>query len=100
MARRHLSIESLREFGVEFDYDADPDYILIRRWVPEWEQDRLWKHTKLVREKRSKMLMVEEKRHGRDEPDFEWVRKKSDKHSRRRSKSPSLLMYLAGVRPA
>jgi len=49
------------------------------------------------------MLMVEEKRHGRDEPEFEWVRKKSDKsdkHSRRRSKSPSLLMYLAGVRPA
>ncbi|KAF4997098.1 hypothetical protein FGRMN_4107, partial [Fusarium graminum] len=100
MARRHLSIESLREFGVEFDFDQDPDYFLIRRWVPEWEQDRLWKHTKLVREKRSKMLMVEEKRLGRDEPDFEWVRKKSDKHSRRRSKSPSLLMYLAGARPA
>ncbi|GKU05686.1 unnamed protein product [Fusarium langsethiae] len=71
MARRHLSIESLREFGVEFDFDTDPDYVLIRRWVPEWEQDRLWKHTKLVH-----------------------------KHSRRRSKSPSLLMYLAGVRPA
>ncbi|KAH7257480.1 hypothetical protein BKA59DRAFT_111591 [Fusarium tricinctum] len=100
MARRHLSIESLREFGVEFDFDSDPDYLLIRRWVPEWEQDRLWKHTKLIRESRSKMLMVEEKRHGKEEPDFEWVRKKSDKHSRRRSKSPSLLMYLAGARPA
>ncbi|KAK2486660.1 hypothetical protein H9L39_00587 [Fusarium oxysporum f. sp. albedinis] len=101
MSRRHLSIESLREFGVEFDFDTDPDYLLIRRWVPEWEQDRLWKHTKLIREKRTKMLMVEEKRHGREEPDFEWVRKKDkDKHSRRRSKSPGLLMYLAGARPA
>lgn len=30
------------------------------------------------------------------EPEFEWVRKKE----RRRSRSPSLLMYLAGGRPS
>jgi hypothetical protein len=73
---------------------------LIKRWVPEWEQDQLWKHTKYIRQKRGKMLMIEEKKHGRDDPEFEWVRKKSDKKERRRSKSPSLLMYLAGARPA
>ncbi|KAF7543850.1 hypothetical protein G7Z17_g10414 [Cylindrodendrum hubeiense] len=97
MARKHLSIETLRSYQVDFDFDSDPDYVLIKRWVPEWEQDQLWKHTKYLREKRGKMLLVEEKKHAHHEPEFEWVRKK---HDRKRSKSPSLLMYLAGARPA
>ncbi|KAK2609052.1 hypothetical protein QQS21_002422 [Conoideocrella luteorostrata] len=98
MARRHLSIETLRTFHIEFDLDSDPDYILIKRWVPEWEQDQFWRHTKYVREKRSSTLLIEEKKNRRLEPDFEWVRKK---HDRKRSKSPGgLLMYLAGAKPA
>jgi hypothetical protein len=87
----HTFVEALIE-------PQDPDFILIKRWVPEWEQDQLWKHTRIIREKRSssgKTLMVEEKRSSRREPEFEWVRKKE----RRRSKSPGLLMYLAGGRP-
>lgn len=75
--------------------------MIIKRWVPEWEQDAFWKHTKLVREKRSKLILsVDDKKHHHHRhrsSDFEWVRKKSD---RRRSKSPALLMYLAGARPA
>lgn len=102
MARRHLSIETLRTFRIEYDLDNDPEYILIKRWVPEWEQDTLWKHTKYIREKRTKLLVTVDDRkhhhhHHSREPEFEWVRKKSD---RRRSKSPSLLMYLAGAKPA
>ncbi|KAH7017917.1 hypothetical protein EDB80DRAFT_706334 [Ilyonectria destructans] len=100
MARKHLSVETLRSYQVDFDFDADPDYVLIKRWVPEWEQDQLWKHTKYireVREKRGKTLLIEEKKHPNLEPEFEWVRKK---HDRKRSKSPSLLMYLAGARQA
>ncbi|GAB0137815.1 hypothetical protein EsDP_00006068 [Epichloe bromicola] len=98
MARRHLSIETLRTFHVDFDIDFDPEYILIKRWVPEWEQDQFWRHTKFVREKRSSILLIEEKRSRRLEPDFEWVRKK---HDRKRSKSPGgFLMYLAGAKPA
>ncbi|KYK55920.1 hypothetical protein DCS_07885 [Drechmeria coniospora] len=99
MARRHLSIETLRTFRVDFDFDPDPEYILVKRWVPEWEQDQFWKHTKIVRERRSGggMLLFEDKKHRHLEPEFEWVRKKSD---RKRSKSPGLLMYLAGGRPA
>lgn len=103
MARKHLSLETLRTFEVEYSVDdSDANYVLIKRWVPKWEQDALWKHTKVVREKRSKLILtVDDKKshhhhHGHD-GDFEWVRKKSD---RRRSKSPSLLMYLAGVKPA
>lgn len=98
MARRHLSIETLRVYGIDFDYDTDPNYVLIKRWVPEAEQDVLWKHTRVIREKRdSKLLLTIEdkpKHHHGGDSNFEWVRKKE----RRRSKSPGLLMYLAGAK--
>ncbi|OHE91768.1 hypothetical protein CORC01_12942 [Colletotrichum orchidophilum] len=117
MARKHLSIETLRTYQVEWELDVvsrirtqvspiasadlpkDPDYVLIRRWVPEWEQDTLWRHTRSIREKRSSKLIleIEDKKSHRHEPEFEWVRKKSE---RKRSKSPALLMYLAGAKPA
>ncbi|KAI8180004.1 Reticulocyte-binding protein 2-like protein a [Colletotrichum sp. SAR 10_86] len=99
MARKHLSIETLRTYRVEWELDTDPDYVLIKRWVPEWEQDTLWRHTRALREKRSSKLVleIEDKKSHRHEPEFEWVRKKND---RKRSKSPALLMYLAGAKPA
>ncbi|KAF5578037.1 transcription factor Cys6 [Fusarium pseudocircinatum] len=59
MSRRHLSVETLRHYDVGFELDADPDYVLIRRWVPEWEQDRMWRHTQLIREKRAETLLYE-----------------------------------------
>ncbi|KAK5987719.1 hypothetical protein PT974_11851 [Cladobotryum mycophilum] len=96
MARKYLSIETLRELRIEYDMDPDPEFVLIKRWVPEWEQDQFWRHTKHVREKRGKLLMVEEKKHHHKGAEFEWVRKK---HDRKRSKSPALLMYLAGAKP-
>ncbi|KAK8095427.1 uncharacterized protein PG998_002058 [Apiospora kogelbergensis] len=100
MARRHLSLETLRVYGMDYVLDQDPEYVLIKRWVTEPEQDMLWRHTKIIREERSgKLIMTikdKEHRHKHLEPEFEWVRKKE----RRRSKSPSLLMYLAGAKPA
>lgn len=81
--------------------------MLIKRWVPEWEQNMLWEHTtkiRLVKKKEEKVvLQIKDKHHHHhydDDANFEWVRKKDRSHSRRRSKSPSLLMYLAGARPA
>ncbi|PKS07855.1 hypothetical protein jhhlp_006463 [Lomentospora prolificans] len=102
MARKHLSLETLRTFDVDYFLDEDDaNYVVIKRWVPEWEQDALWKHTKLVREKRSKLILSvddKKKHHHHRDTEFEWVRKKSS--DRKRSKSPALLMYLAGARPA
>ncbi|KAG5796277.1 hypothetical protein H9Q69_004703 [Fusarium xylarioides] len=85
-ARRHLSLETLREFNINFDFDADPEYVLVKRWVPEAEQDRMWKHTKNIREKRGEPLLKETPNH-RGEPQHEWVRKKD----RQQTRSPQRL---------
>ncbi|KAI0478667.1 hypothetical protein GGR56DRAFT_332495 [Xylariaceae sp. FL0804] len=104
MARRHLSLETLREYQIDYVLDPnDAEYVLIKRWVAEPEQDALWQHTRWVRESRQRgghrvVLQIEEKerrKHGHLEPEYEWVRKKE----RRRSKSPGLLTYFAGGRP-
>ncbi|TGJ78109.1 hypothetical protein E0Z10_g10649, partial [Xylaria hypoxylon] len=58
MARRHLSLETLRVYDIDFVLDQDPEYILIKRWVPEQEQDILWRHTRTVREQRSGKLVL------------------------------------------
>jgi hypothetical protein len=110
MNLRHLDIDTLIYYKIDWEYDQEPGYILIKRWVPEWEQDLLWKHTReirLVRERESKDARVvvkiddnhkKHKHRSRTEDDqFMWVHKKTE---RRRSKSPGLLMYLAGGRPS
>ncbi|KAG4433984.1 hypothetical protein IFR05_010533 [Cadophora sp. M221] len=53
MARRYLSTETLRHFNVDFQLDEEnPDFLLVKRWVPEHEQDKLWEHTRRLRESR------------------------------------------------
>ncbi|KAF5636487.1 transcription factor Cys6 [Fusarium sp. NRRL 52700] len=58
-ARKHLSLETLRKFDINFDFDTDPEYLLVKRWVPVAERNRIWKHTKLIREERAKFLRDE-----------------------------------------
>ncbi|KAK8091750.1 hypothetical protein PG997_002111 [Apiospora hydei] len=74
MARRHLSLETLRVYGMDYQLDKDPDYVLIKRWVPEVEQDMLWRHTRILREERS----AKDTKHDPEGlgPEFQWVRKK------------------------
>ncbi|KFZ13509.1 hypothetical protein V502_06562 [Pseudogymnoascus sp. VKM F-4520 (FW-2644)] len=52
MARRYLSYETLNAFRIDYTVDQDPEYILIKRWVPEYEQDFLWEHTTELRNRR------------------------------------------------
>jgi len=117
MSRRHLSIETLNVHRIEYELDVvrtldtkhlqakrtnrkqDPDYILIKRWVPEYEQDFLWKHTREIRDSRhhhhhpqTVVYAIEAKKKKHEEPELEWVRKKE---KRRPSPSP-LLTFLAG----
>lgn len=78
----------------------DQTYVLIKRWVPEYEQDFLWNHTKIIREKRQPVLVLDNKPHHQphhDEVDLEWVRKK-DHHKRKPSPSPLLTFFAGGKR--
>ncbi|KAK4040937.1 hypothetical protein C8A01DRAFT_34994 [Parachaetomium inaequale] len=49
MSLKHLEIATLLFYNIDFEEDQDPGYVLIRRWVPEWEQTMLWDHTRRFR---------------------------------------------------
>ncbi|KAF7957301.1 hypothetical protein EAE96_002888 [Botrytis aclada] len=54
MHLRHLSIEVLKEHNIDYVIDSqDPDYVLIQRWVPEYEQDFLWAASRASRFRRN-----------------------------------------------
>ncbi|TGO34358.1 hypothetical protein BHYA_0200g00030 [Botrytis hyacinthi] len=54
MHLRHLSIEVLKKNNIDYVIDPeDPDYVLIQRWVPEYEQDFLWAATRASRTRRN-----------------------------------------------
>ncbi|RWA11649.1 hypothetical protein EKO27_g3447 [Xylaria grammica] len=101
MSRRHLSLETLHVYDIDYTIDADPEYVLIKRWVPEPEQDILWRHTRVIRDQRggnagdggNKRLNPPP---GVKTDEFGQV----DKKQRTRSNSPNILTYLAGGRPA
>jgi len=102
MSRKYLSIETLNAYKIDYEFDVDPDYVLIKRWVPEYEQDFLWNHTREIRERRQPVVLAIEstkREHHRHhtEPEFEFVRK-TKKHERKVSPSP-LLTFLAGGKP-
>ncbi|KAF4634058.1 hypothetical protein G7Y89_g4062 [Cudoniella acicularis] len=110
MSRKHLSIETLNKYRIDYEFDVvrtnstqlmkhanlpqDPEFVLIKRWVPEFEQDFLWAHTREIRERRQPMMLGIEGRKHHGEAEFEWVRKK-EHHKRKPSPSP-LLTFLAG----
>jgi hypothetical protein len=77
MSRKYVSIETLNTYRIDYERDQvrpilgylqvranrdfqDPDYILIKRWVPEYEQDFLWAHTKQIRELKERELRERE----------------------------------------
>ncbi|KAF7548748.1 hypothetical protein G7Z17_g6857 [Cylindrodendrum hubeiense] len=61
---RHLDIATLELFRIEYELDADPTGVMIKRWVPEWEQNILWDHTAKSRALAERRKEDEEKRVG------------------------------------
>ncbi|KAI9790280.1 MAG: hypothetical protein M1816_005305 [Peltula sp. TS41687] len=91
IARRHISLETLKVYDLPYKLDDhDPEgYVLVKRWVPEYLQERLWEHTRRIREERQfhqRKLMLEE-----DMARLEIVRKKKVV----RARSPGLLDLFA-----
>ncbi|RDL35254.1 uncharacterized protein BP5553_07185 [Venustampulla echinocandica] len=102
MARRHLSVETLRAHNLDWQFDENPDYVIIKRWVPEEEQDRLWEHTKAIRaQRRHHVVTTEESGRKYRESEFEFVRKYKhgfyeDSHKHKENPSPLLTFLLGG----
>ncbi|KAF5875726.1 putative atpase aaa+ type core protein [Botrytis fragariae] len=54
MHLRYLSTEVLEENNIDYVIDSqNPEYVLIQRWVPEYEQDFLWAATRASRTRRN-----------------------------------------------
>jgi hypothetical protein len=100
MSRKYVSIETLNRYRIDYEWDQvrpilgylqvranrdfqDPDYILIKRWVPGYEQDFLWAHTKQIRELKERELRERElKGRALKEEEEEEYRRRPDKDLR------------------
>lgn len=93
----------------------NPEYVVIKRWVPPEEQKELWSLTKVIRDEREHVtttstLSIEDRRHHhhhhsshsrshhRHKSGDSLVVVKKTKRERSRSPGVSTLMYLAGAR--
>jgi hypothetical protein len=102
MSRKYVSIETLNRYRIDYEWDQvrpilsylqvranrdfqDPDYILIKRWVPEYEQDFLWAHTKQVRELKERELRERELEGALQVKEEEEYRRRLDKDLRQRA---------------
>jgi phosphoketolase len=71
----------------------EPDlFVLIKRWVPEYEQEQLWDHTRRLREEREmRVRRIEMKRAVEEARAAKLIIARKKEH---RSKSPGLFGFL------
>ncbi|KAI9655064.1 MAG: hypothetical protein M1829_000697 [Trizodia sp. TS-e1964] len=96
MARRHLSIETLRTYQIPYKMDENPEYVIIKRWVPEYEQDFLWNHTRKIRNERLFVVRDLELRRIKDEHDAKRLVLERRSKKKRAASPPALLSFFAG----
>lgn len=66
-------------------FQVDADYIIIKQWIPEPDQEILFEHTRKLRERSTKMITYDVKTELRKKNDtLQLVRKKET-----RAKSPA-----------
>ncbi|KAL8781657.1 MAG: hypothetical protein Q9213_005922 [Squamulea squamosa] len=57
--RRHLSPDTLDAYDLPWEWDdRDSNYIVIKRWINENDQDKLFEHTRRLREQREQKLLT------------------------------------------
>lgn len=98
----HVPVDGPHEADAQKN-KQNPEYVLIKRWVPPEEQKELWSLTKVIRDGREKVtttLAIEDRshHHHRHKSGDNLVVVKKTKRERSRSPSVSTLMYLAGAR--
>ncbi|KAF3050886.1 hypothetical protein E8E11_010771 [Didymella keratinophila] len=57
--REYLDIETLHYYDISYEYDVDPNYIVVFREMSQKETDILFEHTRRLRSGRSDRLFVE-----------------------------------------
>jgi len=89
--RDHIDIETLRYFGLPWEYDTDREYIIITQELDAHETDLLFEHTRKLRHS-STTLTIEDRGRGHDgRPEYAFVRRRSKS---RRGHSPVPILRL------
>ncbi|KAL8736260.1 MAG: hypothetical protein Q9166_000415 [cf. Caloplaca sp. 2 TL-2023] len=86
--RKHLSPDTLDAYDLPWEWDdRDSNYIVIKRWINENDQDKLFEHTRKLREQRllTNSAVELKKENGK----LKLVREKSPHRERSRSHSRS-----------
>ncbi|QDS74475.1 hypothetical protein FKW77_006722 [Venturia effusa] len=85
--RSHVDVETLKYFGLPWEYDTDTDYIVILQEMDTHETELLFEHTRKLRRGGAHLLIEERGRHGHK--DYAFVRRRKPSASpARRKKSP------------
>ncbi|KAL8929804.1 MAG: hypothetical protein Q9208_000948 [Pyrenodesmia sp. 3 TL-2023] len=86
--RKHLSPVTLDAYGLPWEWDdRDSNYIIIKRWITENDQDKLFEHSRKLREQ--KLLTNETLELKKENGKLKLVREKSPNRQRSRSHSRS-----------
>ncbi|KAH6615181.1 hypothetical protein C7974DRAFT_380046 [Boeremia exigua] len=81
--REYLDIETLHYYDIPYEYDADPNYIIVLREMSQKETDILFEHTRRLRTNHGDRLFIEaDGRDRRGRKEYAFVRKKSRSRSR------------------
>ncbi|KAJ4348892.1 hypothetical protein N0V95_005071 [Ascochyta clinopodiicola] len=87
----HLDIETLQYYDIPYEFDKDPDYIIVLREIDEREVDVLLEHTRRLRRAMKRTLIDAERSGNRtsEESDFEVQRNESQQPQKPRMPSVS-----------
>ena len=74
----HLDIETLHYYDIPYEYDVDPNYIIVLREMSQRETDVLFEHTRRLRSNHGDRLFIEaDVRDRRGKKEYAFVRRKS-----------------------
>ncbi|KAF3050681.1 hypothetical protein E8E11_009871 [Didymella keratinophila] len=89
--RNYLDVETLHYYDIPYEYDADPEYIIVLREMSQKETDILFKHTRRLRSNHGQRVFIEaDGRNRSGKKEYAFVRRKpySRSQSRRSSTRP------------
>jgi hypothetical protein len=81
--RTHLEVETLHYYDIPYEYDIDPNYIIVLREMSQRETDILFEHTRRLRTSHGGKLFIEaEGKDNRGKKEYAVLRTKSGTRSR------------------